>query len=375
MQRRDFLGTGLALGAGAGLLGATGCAPATRPVSGITPRPNDGPIRLNANENPLGLSPAARRALLEDLGEANRYPRQARTDLIAALAAKHAVAPEQIQLGCGSTEILQMAVQSTSPDAVVVLADPTFEDVSRFAATSGRRVAAVPLREDGAHDVARMREAAGSGPALVFICNPNNPTGTITPCDEINAWIADAGERVTFLIDEAYFEFVEDARYQSALPLVASRPGLIVSRTFSKIFGMAGLRLGYAVAQPQTSAMLRGWAVGNNGNELALVAGRAALGDADFQSRTLTSNRAAKAIVTAVLDDLGLARLPSHTNFLMHRIPGDVPAHNARMREEGLLVGRPFPPMLGWSRVSIGLPAEMERFADTLRIFRSRGWV
>src|SRR5205085_10293112 len=119
---------------------------------------------------------------------------------------------------------------------------------------------------------------AGAGPALVFICNPNNPTGTLTPCDEINTWIGDASDRVTFLIDEAYFEFAEDPRYQSALGLVATRPNVIVSRTFSKIFGMAGMRLGYAIAQAGTSARIRGWAVGNNANELALVAGRAALG-------------------------------------------------------------------------------------------------
>ncbi|MFI5280787.1 MAG: pyridoxal phosphate-dependent aminotransferase [Gemmatimonadales bacterium] len=377
MERRQFIGTSLALGAaGTGLL--SGCAPgatrsaaaagALRPVRG-------GPVRLSANENPLGLSPLARRAIMEDLGEGNRYPRQARLDLLDALAAKHGVPTEQIQLGTGSTEILQMAVQQTPADAAVVIAEPTFEDVARYATASGRRLVAVPLREGGAHDVERMRAAAGTGPALVFVCNPNNPTGTLTPCDEVEAWIAAADERVTFVVDEAYFEFAQDQSYRSAAPLIASRPNLVVARTFSKIHAMAGLRLGYALAQPATIQRLRLFACGNNANELALVAGRASLGDDEFHERTLASNRAARTILVDALDSLGLTYLPSHANFVMHRIRGDLSEYIARMREAGFQVGRPFPPMLDHSRVSLGLPEEMERFVEALRGFRARSWV
>lgn len=377
MERRQFLGTGLALGAaGTGLLAA--CAPgATRSAAASNAvRPlRGGPVRLSANENPLGLSPLARRAILEDLGEGNRYPRQARLDLLDALALKHGVTPDQIQLGTGSTEILQMAVQQTPADAAIVIAEPTFEDVAKYATASGRRLVAVPLRADGAHDLERMRAAAGSGPAMVFVCNPNNPTGTLTPCDEVEAWINAADERVTFVVDEAYFEFAQDSRYRSAAPLIASRPNLLVVRTFSKIHAMAGLRLGYALAQPATIQRLRLFSCGNNANELALVAGRVSLGDDEFHERTLASNRAARTILVSALDDLGLAHLPSHTNFVMHRIRGELTDYIARMREAGFQVGRPFPPMLDHSRVSLGLPEEMERFAEALRGFRARSWV
>ncbi len=378
MERRRFLGTSLAFGAaGGGLLTLPGCASgAARPGPTGAVRPlAAGPVRLNSNENPLGLSPLARRAILEDLGEANRYPRQARLDLIDALAAKHGVTAEQIQLGTGSTEILQMAVQATSPDTTVVIAEPTFEDVAKYATAAGRRLAAVPLRADGAHDLERMRTAAGAGPALVFVCNPNNPTGTVTPCDEVDAWIASSDERTTFIIDEAYFEFAEDPRYRSAVPWIASRANVMVVRTFSKIHAMAGMRLGYALAQPSTILRLRLWSCGNNANELALAAGRASLGDDAFHERTLASNRAARDILVRALDELGLARLPSHTNFIMHRIGGDLTQYIARMREAGFLVGRPFPPMLAYSRVSLGVPEEMGRFVDALRAFRARAWV
>ncbi len=377
MERRRFLRTSLALGAGSGLLTLPSCAPAPAPrAAPAAPRrgPN-GPVRLNSNENPLGLSPAARQAVLQDLGEANRYPRQARTDLTQAIAARHGVGPDHVQLGAGSGEILQMTVQATPPDAVVVTADPTFEEVGGYARVAGRRLVTVPLRADWAHDVARMRAAAGNGPALVFICNPNNPTGTLTPCGEVEAWIAEADPRVTFLVDEAYVEFPEDAGYRSAVPLIARHPNLVVSRTFSKIHAMAGLRLGYALAQPATIARLRLLACGNNANGLALAAARASLGDTAHQERTLAANRAARRLLTDALDALGLEHLPSHTNFVMHRIPGELAPYNARMREAGFLVGRPFPPLTTMSRVSLGTPDEMELFAAALRDFRRRDWV
>ena len=378
MERRRFLRTGLALGAaGSGLATLPSCVRRPAPAAAaVGPRRGtNGPIRLNSNENPLGLSPAARQAVLQDLGEANRYPRQARADLTQAIAALHGVGADHVQLGAGSGEILQMTVQATPPDAVVVTAHPTFEEVGGYARVAGRRLVTVPLRADWAHDVARMRAAAGTGPALVFICNPNNPTGTLTPCSEVEAWIAEADPRVTFLVDEAYVEFPEDAAYRSAVPLIARHPNLVVSRTFSKIHAMAGLRLGYALAQPATIARLRLLACGNNANGLALAAARASLGDTAHQERTLAANRAARRLLTDTLDALGLEHLPSHTNFVMHRIPGELAQYNARMREAGFLVGRAFPPLLSMSRVSLGTPDEMELFAAALRDFRRRDWV
>lgn len=377
MERRTFLRAGLGGVAAAGLTAplASGLLLADR---GSTRwRIAAEPIRLSSNENPLGLSDAAREAVIASLGEANRYPGPYRQAVIDALAAKHEVRPEQIVLGAGSTEILQMAVQARGPNATVIVADPTFEDVPRYAERIGIRVEKVPLRADYSHDLERMREVAArsSGPVLVYICNPNNPTGTVTPSSEIDAWIEEAPESIQFVVDEAYYEYAADPRYRSAQRWVYTKPNVLVVRTFSKIYAMAGMRLGYAVAHSGTAEHLARWAAANNANTLALIAARASLGDREFERKSLEVNRRGREILTKCLDELGLEHLPSHTNFVMHRINGDLPTYNRRMEEHGILVGRPFPPMVTHSRVSVGLPEEMERFAETLRMFRKRGWV
>jgi len=365
MQRRSFLASGAA---GLALLSAprrAGAAP-----------PGD-VLRLNFNENPLGLSPAARRAVIDGLPEGNRYPAAARADLERTLAELHGVGPEHLVVGAGSTDVLRMAVQaSAAPHARFVIADPTFEDIEGYGMRFGVAPVKVPLTRDGGHDLDRMRRAtAGIAPALVFLCNPNNPTGTLTPSAHIDAWIADARRNVRFIVDEAYFEYVDDPSYWSALAWVKDRPNVIVIRTFSKIYGMAGMRLGYGIAHPETAAALRRHQGRNNVSHVTLVAALASLRDQDLVPRARAANREARDILLHVLEELGLEHLPSHTNFVMHQVPGDLETYIERMREHDVLVGRPFAPMLAWSRVSLGTPAEMERFATVLREFREKGWV
>ncbi len=378
MQRRRFVQTSLAAAA-LGLAGRTVRGiplPAAGPPS---PRPASGPrlIRLSANENPLGLSPKARGAIVEALSEANRYPGEWRTQLVAALAAKHQVKPEQVVLGNGSSEVLQMVVQAAGPEATVVVADPTFEDVPRYAAHLGLRVEKVPLTARYEHDLDRFQAIVSgrSGAVLVYLCNPNNPTGTLTPSAEVDRWIESAPERVTIAVDEAYFEYAEEASYHSAQRWIAERPNVIVVRTFSKIYAMAGMRLGYGLAHPDLAARLERYAADNNTNQLALAAGLASLQDGAFAQQSLAVNRQARSILYRCLADLDLEYLPSQTNFVMHRITGDLGTYISRMRERGFAVGRPFPPMLGYNRISLGLPEEMEAFAEALRDFRRQGWV
>ncbi|NIR46420.1 MAG: aminotransferase class I/II-fold pyridoxal phosphate-dependent enzyme [Gemmatimonadetes bacterium] len=372
MERRDFLKAGLALGAAAGggivTLANAKTAPDLRP--GET-------LRLNSNENPLGLSPAARRAILDGLDEANRYPRDSRVQLIEALAALHGVEPENIVLGNGSTEVLQMSVQAlATPRSRLVLADPTFEDVPWYALPFPYELVRVPLDGRFAHDLEAMRRAASSaaGPALVYICNPNNPTGTLTPSAEIDDWIEAAPETVSFLVDEAYFEYCEDPAYWSCVKWV-DKPNVIVARSFSKIYGMAGIRLGYGVAHDETAGRLRQFIGKNNANHLVLVAALAALNDEGLIPRSRAANAEGMNILHRALDELGLEYLPSHTNFVMHRIRGELDTYRERMAAHGVRVGRPFPPMLDYNRLSIGLPEEMSRFVEVLREFRSAGWV
>ncbi len=375
MERRTFLRTGLALG----VAGTTG-----GPRLGLNAEPTrrapgtDAPVRLSSNENALGVCPDARRAIIDGIASANRYPGASKRALIDALAAKHHVSPDCIVLGNGSTEVLQMMVQATaSRRTKLICADPTFEAVTEYSLPETYVREPVPLDRHLAHDIGRMRDLAKHSwdPVLVYICNPNNPTGTLTPCSEVAEWIESAPENVRFLIDEAYFEYVTDPSYSSAIKWIMDRPNVVVARTFSKIYGMAGIRLGYGVAHPETASHLTRFAADTNTNELALRAGLASLNDEGLVARSLDSNSRGKAIVLECLNELNLEVLPSHTNFVMHRITGDLRTYIQRMRENGILVGRPFPPMLSYNRLSIGLPEEMERFAESLREFRQNGWV
>jgi histidinol-phosphate aminotransferase len=371
MQRRTFF----RVGAAAGLAGLARPVAAWSPTESPIRRP--GPLRLNANENPLGLAPSARSAVLDGMAEANRYPFAAMGPLREAIAARHGTTTTHVVLGNGSTEILRIAAAAGGANALLLTAHPTFEDVTDYARPFSYAVERVPLTATWAHDIPAMRERAArtSGPVVVYLCNPNNPTGTLTPCDEIEAWIAEAPRRVFFVVDEAYFDFVDDPGYWSFDRLAVERPNVLVVRTFSKIFGMAGLRAGYGIGHPDTIARLAAHATQNTPNHLAQVAAIASLRDPDLIERGRATNARARAIVVDALAELALACLPSHANFVMHRIPGDLRAYQRRMRDRDVFVGRAFPPMLTYNRVSIGLPAEMEEFVAVLREFRERGWV
>jgi len=377
MDRRGFVTSGMAAGL-AGFSGASGTLGALlerTPGWGLGKTDENGTVRLSSNENPLGVSPAAREAIIEAIVESNRYGGR-RREVLDALSTYLGVKPENLTLGFGSTEILQVCTQTfQGPNTPLIAAEPTFEDVMDYQDTMPFEVKMIPLTADLQHDVGRMREEAQKRPSVVYFCNPNNPTGTITSSADIDAWIAEAPETTTFLMDEAYLEYVTDDRYWDTLKWIETKPNVVVIRTFSKIFGMAGLRLGYAVTHPSTQARLNEHTVQNSPNVLAGAAAIASLQDQGIVERSVKVNEEAKAIVHQTLDELGLAYLPTNTNFIMHEINGDAADYRSRMADAGLLVGRDFPPMLDHNRLSFGLPNEMDRWAATIKDFRSKGWV
>lgn len=372
MSRRDLLVRGALACTALGVVPRAGWS-SSAPVAlgGRT----DAVLHLNWNENPLGMAPSARRAAAEAVTVGHRYPDAWRSQLIEALAAQHRLATGSIVLSNGSTEMLQVVTQALAPRRpTLVLAEPTFSIVLRYQRPFEYRVERVPLDSRHAHDLEKMRSKA-TGPSLVYLCNPNNPTGTLTPTKEIDRWLELAPDDVLFLIDEAYAEFVDDAAFHSAIRWVGERRNVVVTRTFSKVYGMAGMRLGYAVAHPETAEWLRSHTPTDNANGPALAAALVSLADEPWLAQSLESNRRAKEITVACLKDLDLEVLPSHTNFVMHRIQGQLDAYMARMREAGIRVGRPFPPMLSYNRLTLGLPEQMERFAAVMQDFRQRGWV
>lgn len=368
ISRRQFA-TLLGLGAASAALRPAlvlGKPPAAPPQATI-----DAIVRLSSNENPYGPSPKALDAMHESLAHAWRYPDE-RVDLLAAdLAKLHGVAPEQILFGAGSSEILRLAGAATlAPDRPLVLADPTFEAIRRPARLRGAEITAVPLTADFRHDLPKMlaaRERAG----LIYLCNPNNPTGSLTPKSEVRAFLAEVPKETTVLVDEAYFHFADSPDYETVIPLIAQHPNLIVARTFSKIYGLAGMRLGYAVAQAPTIERLGAEQAWDNVNVAVVEAARASLADGEYIEKTKRLLLESRRTTMATLEAKGLRTIPSSTNFFMVDLKKDVRPVIAGLKEKGVEVGRFFPALPNHLRVTVGTGAQMERFLGAFGIFTS----
>ena len=331
------------------------------PAAATSARTTASEIRLSANENPFGPSPAAMEAMRDAFAKAWRYPDEAQEGLAEMIARSHSVARDSVLLGNGSSEILKVcAAAFTGPSRKLVMASPTFEAIGSNARTAGAEVVSVPLDAAYAHDVAKMSAVAGAG--LIYICNPNNPTGSITPRAALHDLLASAPATTAILVDEAYHHYAGSSDYESVIPALASRPNLIVSRTFSKIYGMAGLRCGYAVGSRETIKALAAQQAWDSMNIMAIAAAQASLGDAQHVAGGRKRNAATKADVVASLKKLGYEIVPSETNFIMIDVRRDVRPLLAAMRTHGVHVGRLFPAMPHHMRVTIGRPEQMQAF-------------
>jgi histidinol-phosphate aminotransferase len=363
LSRRSFAGT-LGLAAGAALLESPFLRIAE--AAARSPRPADA-ILLNSNENPYGPSPKAVGAYVQAGSIANRYPDALEDEMRAAIAKHHGVASDQVVLGCGSSEILQMADEAfAGPGRRVVAAEPTFEAVLLYAKAIRADGVKVPLSADFRHDLPKMAAAAAVGAGLVYVCNPNNPTGTIVAGDELSTFVASVPPSVTILVDEAYHHFVEDPRYRSAVELLGKAPNVVVVRTFSKIYGMAGLRLGYAVGSKERIAVMSDFASFSNANAGVLAAALASLADPDLVQKQRKQMNDTRRWLVAEMKRQGRRTIPSETNFVMIDIGGDVAPVIAAFRKRNILVGRKFPSLPNWLRITIGKPDEMQAFAAAL---------
>lgn len=223
----------------------------------------------------------------------------------------------------------------------------------------------VPLTGTFSHDLSQMHSAAERG--LIYICNPNNPTASITAKNELRDFVADTPPETMILVDEAYFHYADSPDYETAIPLVKDHPNLIVSRTFSKIYGMAGLRCGYCVAQKETLEKLRTYQMWDSVNIMALAAATASLDDPDQVPNGKRWNSEAKAFTIAELDKMGCKTIPSQANFIMFDCKRPVVPLIKAMKDRNVHVGRLFPPVPNYMRVTIGKKSEMESFLDALK--------
>lgn len=338
----------------------------------------DLPIRLDSNENPLGISKAVQGLIQNELSQANRYPFSFAGQLVEAVALHHGIDRECVVLGAGSSEVLQMVVQAfCNAESLFISSTPTFEVAENVARSRGVQTARISLTSDHRHDLEALKERSEQHPGtvLVYLCNPNNPTATLTPTREMEQWIGTASDNIVFLVDEAYHEYVESPDYYSLIHQAETRRNLIVTRSFSKIYALAGLRVGYGVAHPGISDRIAPLASAGSVNTLGILAAVASLQDREFVQRGRETNKEAREILFTFLKKLNLSFLPSHTNFVMFRIHGEIEEFISRMGEAGIYTGRPFPPMRQYCRISMGLPEEMEYVGRVLLDFRNKGWI
>jgi histidinol-phosphate aminotransferase len=327
-----------------------------------------GAIRLNFNENPYGPSPKARAALADCGPISNRYPDQAYRDVITALAQKHKVNPANIILGCGSTEILRAADDAfLDPTRNVVAGAPTFEAVLDYARVLNSNAVQIPLTSDHRHDLPKMAAACTSKTGVAYICNPNNPTGTIVTRDEFAAFLQAVPPTTLIIVDEAYCDFADDPRYTSAVGFIATNPNVIVARTFSKIYGMAGMRLGYAIGAKESIARLAAQLLQDNGNAAILQAALASLADEEHVASCRAQLNATRQWLCAELSKDSRPFIPSQANFVMLDMGTDVNPIIEQFRARNTIVGRRFAAMPNFLRVTIGTQAETESFLAALR--------
>ena len=324
-------------------------------------------VKLASNENPLGMPDSARAAIEAALPELGRYPDSNGFDLKAALSRKFGVPAEWITLGNGSNDILEAAAAvMLAPGRSCVYAQHSFAVYPLATMARGARSIVVPARDYG-HDLDAMLAAIEADTRLVFVANPNNPTGTFVGADTMAAFLGRVPRHVVVVLDEAYNEYLSPELRHPSIDWVRRFPNLLVSRSFSKAYGLAGLRVGYGVAQPELTDLLNRVRQPFNCNSLAQVAAVAALADEAFVARSVEVNRKGMAQITAALDVLGLRYLPSFGNFLLVEV-GDGAAVYQGLLKRGVIV-RPVANygLPQWLRVTIGLPEENDKFVAALR--------
>ena len=331
------------------------------------------PIRLHRNENAYGPSPAVAAAIRDAASNAqNRYPDVEAEPLRRRIANRHAVALEAVVLGCGSSEILRMAAEAfAGPGKSVIAASPTFDGIAVHGRRAGAEVIGVALRRDYSHDIPAMLAAAGEAGGVIYICNPNNPTGTLTSRKELEALLRDLPPKVYVVIDEAYHDYVgESSDYASFIDRPVHHDRLIVTRTFSKVHGLAGLRVGYAIAGRDTARALASRQLSDSVSVVAASAAAAALDDVEHVrtsvNRTIDDRQE---FVNQAISRM-LRPVDSQANFFMVHTGGPAADVVAHLAKHDILVGGPFETAI---RVSLGRPEEMREFWRVWDLMPGRG--
>lgn len=367
LSRREWLKSaslfsGLAMLTGAASIGKL----SAEEVKKFNPRPFDTPIRLGSNENPYGPSAIVRKAMVDNFDLGCRYPWAYNGPLRDMIAKREGVSADHIVLVAGSTEGLKITgVTYAGRGEEIISGLPTFLSMMEYAKIWGAGINWVPLDKNMDYDLDEIEKRVSSKTKLVFLCNPNNPTGKLLPAQKALDFCDTVSEKTMVFSDEAYYDYIEDANYPSMVELVKKGKNVIVSRTLSKVYGLAGIRLGYLVAKPEIAAKLNDRVVANT-NVMAIEAGKAALKDEEFYRFSLQKNLEARKMIESTLDQLDLEYLPSQANFVFFHAKQDVRKLAEKMLAKGVIIGRPFPPFDDWCRISTGTIEEVAFFNKAL---------
>ena len=324
------------------------------------------PIILCWNENPYGPSPAARAAIQEAIPGSCRYPDEENKLLIEAIAAHERMPTDHLVTGTGSGELLRTLGFLYGRDGgEIIAAQPTYSELTDYAKGAGATLKFVPVDKDLKHDLKAMRAAVSDRTRAVYICNPNNPTGTTVRRQALETFIASMPDNVTTIVDEAYMDFADLYDVVSVSDLTTKAKRVVVLRTFSKIHGMAGIRMGYAISRPDIVKDI-GAVTMTTPNIFAVRAARASLGDQEFLNDTRRRILASRRKITAELTHLGLHYAIPQGNFVFFDTGMPLERFTELMKARNILVGRPFPPYDSWCRITIGTEPEVAAFLDAL---------
>jgi histidinol-phosphate aminotransferase len=324
--------------------------------------------RLNANENPYGPPESTKKAVAESVSGGNRYSWKELATLVDKIAAKEGVSKEHIMMGPGSSDLLEkVALVLFAKGGNVVSADPTYMSLIKVAEATGATWKAIPCKSDWSFDLSAMEKAIDKDTKMVYICNPNNPIGSITSGKELLDFCSRVSEKVPVFVDEAYLEMVEGNGTQSMVSLLAQKKNVIITRTFSKIMGMAGLRVGYAVALPEMLDKIQKITRGGMGiSHTSVLGAMASFEDKDFQAMTKKLNTECKEYLYENLTKMNYKYIPSYTNFVIFPIAMNGKDFLAKMTAKGVLVRSFDIQNKTWCRVSMGTMDEMKMFVKAL---------
>ena len=370
-RRQILLGGGAIVGAGlAPVIPATTGSSAFNLISaalGADIAKPDQPIRMSSNENPYGPSRVALQAIAENIHLTNRYLADSR-NLIKVVANINNISPDHVMTGTGSSEILNVAGMLVGlQQGSVVCADPTYQSLLDYAENAGVEIIRVPVAEGLNADLDGMRKAVRSDTNMMYIVNPNNPIPSVIEKNAMKEFVLEQAEDRLVFVDEAYHEYVDNPDYESMIGLIAEgHDNIIVSRTASKIHGLAGMRIGFGFAHPD---LIHEMNMRKTGQQTILGerAAYASYQDMEFQDFSRRKNKESLAIVEGMCEDLGIRYAKSNTNFSFIETGIENAVVQQRMLEQGILTGRLFPPFTTWSRISMSTPEHMKYFVQVYK--------